>query len=43
VFTKVCLKRNCISALLSCLVLARAFAQLLAIQSSLPPQRLNSL
>lgn len=34
VFTKVRLKRGCISALVSCLALARAFGQPLAMQGS---------
>lgn len=43
VFKKVRLKRGYISALVNCLVLARAFGQPLAIQGSVPPQRLNPM
>lgn len=40
-FKKVRLKRGYISALVNCLALARAFGQQLAMQGSVPPQRLN--
>nr|WP_156430128.1 hypothetical protein [Pseudomonas agarici] len=43
VFKKVRLKRGYISALVNCLVLARAFGQPLAMQGSVPPQRLNPM
>lgn len=43
VFKKVSLKRGYISALVNCLVLARAFGQPLAMQGSVPPQRLNPM
>lgn len=43
VFKKVRLKRDYISALVNCLVLARAFGQPLAMQGSVPPQRLNPM
>ena len=43
VFKKVRLKRDYISAFVNCLVLARAFGQPLAMQGSVPPQRLNPM
>lgn len=43
VFKKVRLKRGYISALGNCLVLASAFGQPLAMQGSVPPQRLNPM
>ncbi len=43
VFKKVRLKRGYISALVICLVLARAFGQPLAMHGSVPPQRLNPM